>query len=83
MNFAAFRSAHHSEVSLEVKKAFVNTLKSKAIRRIELALDIFQMDLRTANVHIITDEMQLSPNDPIVSNSILVRVRCLICGLFE
>jgi hypothetical protein len=34
MNFAAFRSDHHSEVSREVKKAFVKTLSRRAVRMI-------------------------------------------------
>jgi len=83
MNFAALRSDHHSEVSREVKKPLVRTLSRSAVKMILWALDTFQIDRRAAKVHIITEVMALSPNEPMVSINILVRVRCLICGRFE
>ena len=83
MNFAAFRSAHHSDVSRDVKNAFVKTLRIKAVKIMLWALETFQIVRSAANAHIIKEEIALSPKEPMVSNSILVKVRCLICGRFD
>lgn len=48
-----------------------------------LALEIFHIVFTAANAHIMSDEATLSAKELVVSKTMLVRVRCLICGRLE
>src|SRR5258706_4202138 len=83
MKLAALLSFHHPDVSFPLKNRFMRTLKVRRLSIMLWALVTFQMPLRTANPHIINEEATLSANELVVSNIMLVSVRCFIVGRFE